>query len=131
MAKPDPFGWKHRDINVRIAEEYEWARLAGDHDLAAIQQAEREKAEAEKEKAIAAATPTDEEIVDRHTALIRAKRTRPEILAAVIAVRGHNNPADHPYTVAGQLLAKVNAWLDSRGHKPVLIKALASRIPHT
>jgi hypothetical protein len=65
------------------------------------------------------------------TRTMRAGRERPEILEAIIAVRGHNNPDEHPYTVAARILDKVNAWLKTHGYKPVLVKALATRIPHT
>jgi hypothetical protein len=61
--------------------------------------------------------------------LAREKRKRPEITEAVIAVRGRNTPAAHPHTVAALILDKVNAWLRERGYKPVLIDALARRIP--
>lgn len=66
-----------------------------------------------------------------HTALMRAKRNRPEIVDAIIAVRGHNNPDNHPYTVAARILPGVNTWLDSHGYRPVKKKALAERIAHT
>jgi hypothetical protein len=62
---------------------------------------------------------------------MRAGRDRPEILEAIIAVRGHNNPADHPYSVAALKLDSVNAWLEEHGYKPVKSDALARRIPHT
>jgi hypothetical protein len=65
------------------------------------------------------------------TRTMRAGRDRPEILEAIIAVRGHNNPDKHRYTVAGRILDKVNAWLKEHGHKPVLVDALAKKIPHT
>jgi hypothetical protein len=65
------------------------------------------------------------------TRMMRAGRDRPEILEAIIAVRGHNNPADHPHSVAALFLDRVNAWLKECGHKPVLVDALARKIPHT
>jgi hypothetical protein len=109
-----------------------YARFIDDADLSAVRQVEKEKAAEEAAKeATKEATPDDEAIGKLHAALMRAKRVRPEILEAVIAVRGHNNPADHPYSVAGSLLAKVNAWLEKYGYKPVLVDALARRIPHT
>jgi hypothetical protein len=71
----------------------------------------------------------------QHTALMRArldrKRDRPEIVEAIIAVHGHNNPDPHRYKTAATILPKVNAWLEERGYKPVLVDALARRIPHT
>jgi hypothetical protein len=118
-----PFGRAQRDrLNVRISREYKWAREADEHGLSEIQKAERKKGLAE-------ATP--KEIFDRHTSLMRARRVRPEILEAIIAVRGHNNPENHPYSVAESLLPRVNAWLKKHDHKPVLVDALAKRIPHT
>jgi hypothetical protein len=66
-----------------------------------------------------------------HTALMRAKRDRPELVEAIIAVHGHNNPDNHPYKVAEMILPRVNAWLKKRHYKPVLADALARRIPHT
>jgi hypothetical protein len=68
-----------------------------------------------------------------HAAWLRSKRDyRPEILEAIIAVRGgHNNPADHPYTVAKRILPRVNARLRERGFKPVLVDALARKIPRS
>jgi len=86
-----------------------------------IRQTEKEKAAADAGKAIGV----------QHAANMRAKRHRPEILEAIIAVRGHNNPDNHPYTVAARILSGVNAWLEERGYKPVLKKALAGRIAHT
>jgi hypothetical protein len=86
-----------------------------------IRQTEKEKAAADAGKAIGV----------QHAANMRAKRHRPEILEAIIAVRGHNNPDNHPYTVAARILPGVNAWLEERGYKPVLKKALAGRIAHT
>jgi hypothetical protein len=67
----------------------------------------------------------------QHAALMRARRDRPEIVEAIIAVRGHNNPDNHRYTVAARILPGVNAWLKEHGYKPVLRKALAGRIAHT
>jgi hypothetical protein len=133
MTKPNdpPFGRKQRDLNVRIAHEYDWSRLSGEHGSSAIRQDEKEKAQAEKERAVAEATPDDKAIGVRHAALMRAKRARPEILEAIIAVRGHNNPENHRYSVAASLLPRVNAWLEKHDYKPVLVDALAKRIPHT
>jgi hypothetical protein len=65
------------------------------------------------------------------TRKMRAGRDRPEILEAIIAARGHNNPDKHPYAVAARILDKVNVRLKERGHKPVLVDTLARRIPHT
>jgi hypothetical protein len=65
------------------------------------------------------------------TSLARAGRDRPEILEAILAVHGHNNPAEHPYAVAGSILGPVNTWLTDHGHDPVLVDALARKIPHT
>jgi hypothetical protein len=67
----------------------------------------------------------------QHKANMRAKRERPEILEAIIAVRGHNNPDPHPYTIAARILERVNAWLKERDYKPVLVDALAKKIPRT
>jgi hypothetical protein len=61
--------------------------------------------------------------------LAREKRKRPEITEAIIAVRGRNTPTAYPHTVAARILDKVNAWLREHGYKPVLIDALARRIP--
>jgi hypothetical protein len=70
--------------------------------------------------------------LEEHAAWMRSKRERPEIEQALIAVRcGHNNPDEHPYTVAATFLPKVNAWLKEHGYNPVLVDALARRIPHT
>jgi hypothetical protein len=63
--------------------------------------------------------------------VVRAGRNRPEILEAIIAVRRHNKPDDHPYSVAASILPRVNAWLKEHGHKPALKKAVATRIAHT
>ena len=52
-------------------------------------------------------------------------------MEAIIAVHGHNNPDEHPYAVAGSILGTVNAWLKERGYKPVLVDALARKIPRT
>jgi hypothetical protein len=58
--------------------------------------------------------------------LAREKRKRPEILEAIIAVRG-NNPVEH--TTASAILPKVNALLKSRGYaKPTSKKAVYTRL---
>jgi hypothetical protein len=67
----------------------------------------------------------------QHAALMRARRDRPEIVEAIIAVRGHNNPGQSPLHSSGKDSAGVNAWLKEHGYKPVLRKALAGRIAHT
>jgi hypothetical protein len=71
------------------------------------------------------------EVSNLNLAFARDRRVRPEILEAIIAVRGHNNPENHPYSVAESLLPRVNAWLEKHDLKPVLVDALAKRIPHT
>jgi hypothetical protein len=125
MAKPDnpPFGQKQRDLNTRIAHEYEWSRRAGDPGLADDHDSPATKAEAAAKAAAEASA--------LHAASMRARRVRPEVVEALIAVRGHNNPADHPYAVASSSLSKVNTWLKEHGKKPVLVDALARNIPHT
>jgi hypothetical protein len=72
-----------------------------------------------------------EEFRNEQAAIMRAGRNRPEIVEAIVAVRGHNDPADHPYKVAASILSKVNTWLEEHGYKPVLRKALAGRIART
>jgi hypothetical protein len=67
----------------------------------------------------------------QHAALMRARRNRPELVEAIIAVRGHNNPDPHPHKIAGTILPKVNTWLKERRYKPALVDAVARKIPHT
>jgi hypothetical protein len=70
--------------------------------------------------------------LEEHAAWLRSKRKRPEIEQALIAVRGgHNNPDEHRYAVAATFLPKVNAWLKERGCKPILVDALARKIPRS
>jgi hypothetical protein len=76
------------------------------------------------------APPPDPDLGE-HAAWMRSKRDRPEILQAIIAVRGHNNPDDHRYTAAADILKNVSAWLEERGYKPVSVDALARKIPRT
>jgi hypothetical protein len=64
--------------------------------------------------------------------LAREKRSRPELLKAIIDVRGgHNDPAGHPYSIAGKILDRVNGRLKKDGHKLASKDAIARRIPHT
>jgi hypothetical protein len=59
-----------------------------------------------------------------------AKDKHPEILEAIIATRhGYNGPAEHPYSVAGQIFDQVNSWLEEAGHKRISKDAIARRIP--
>jgi hypothetical protein len=64
-----------------------------------------------------------------------ANDKRPEIRKAIIAVRGHNDPHEHPYKLAGEILHDVNRWLKKTGQKPAGKdrktgkEAIARRIP--
>ena len=61
-----------------------------------------------------------------------ARDKHPEILKAIIAARrGHNDPAEHPYGVAGRILGKVNSWLEEAGHKRISKDTIARRIPRS
>jgi hypothetical protein len=66
-----------------------------------------------------------------HAAWMRSKRKPRPVAEAIIAVRGHNNPADHPYTVAEKILPRVNAWLKERGHGPVSPDTVGKKIPRS
>jgi hypothetical protein len=66
-------------------------------------------------------------ISNRHTAWMRAKRKRPEIMEAIIALYG-GNLVEHPVTMAGEILGRLNARLKSQGHKPTTQKAVYTRL---
>jgi hypothetical protein len=55
------------------------------------------------------------------TRMMRAKRERPEILDAIVAVRG-DGPVEHPWSTAAKIYDRVNTWLESHGHHADAIK---------
>jgi hypothetical protein len=66
-------------------------------------------------------------ISDRHTAWMRAKRKRPEIMEAIIALHG-GDLVEHPFTMAGEMLPRLNARLKSQRYKPTSQKAVYTRL---
>jgi hypothetical protein len=66
-------------------------------------------------------------ISDRHTAWMRAKRKRPEIMEAIIALHG-GDLVEHPFKMAGEILPRLNARLKSQGHEPTSKKAVYTRL---
>jgi hypothetical protein len=68
-------------------------------------------------------------ITDRHTAWMRAKRRRPEIMEAIIALHG-GDLVEHPFAMAGEILGNLNAWLTSHGHKTTTFKPVYMRLAY-
>jgi hypothetical protein len=99
----------------------------------------REHDQAEANRVAAdAAKKTVEELLDpgsaspeRMTRLRAKRKPKRPVAEAVAAVRRHNNPADHPHTVARSILSKVNAWLEERGFDPVSSDTVAKEIPRS
>jgi hypothetical protein len=59
--------------------------------------------------------------------IMRAKRERPEILDAIVAVRG-DGPVEHPSSTAVKIYDRVNTWLESHGRADASEDAIYRRL---